>query len=92
MSKVTTISSEFDIFMPKPFRTAVMWSVYTAYKSLATVLQNDSEFLKHGDTDTYFDLDRKLYVRGKMISSSGKDMDLTDTTAVENNLLHSLFS
>jgi hypothetical protein len=27
-----------------------------------------------------------------MVYSSGKDVDLTDTTAVANNLLHSLFS
>ena len=33
----------------------------------------------------------RLYVRGKIVSSSGKDVDLTDTTAVANNLLHSLF-
>ena len=45
-----------------------------------------------GDSDTYIDLDIKFYVRGKLVSSSGKDGDLTDTTAVTNKLLHSLFS
>ena len=44
------------------------------------------------DSDTYIDLDIKLFVRGKMVCSSGKDVDLTDPTAVANNLLHSLFS
>jgi len=48
------------------------------------------EFLIPGNSD--IDLDIKLYVRGKMVSSSGKDVDLTDTTAVDINLLHSLFS
>ena len=33
----------------------------------------------------------RVYVRGKMISISGKDVDLTDATAV-TNLLHSLFT
>jgi hypothetical protein len=61
------------------------------YKPLAPVEQNDLEFLIPGNTDTYIDLDIKIYVRGKMVSSSGKDVDLTDTTAVANNLLHSLF-
>jgi len=45
-----------------------------------------------GHPDTNMDLDIKLYVRGKMDSSSGKDVNLTDTTAVANNLLHSLFN
>jgi len=45
-----------------------------------------------GDKDTYIDLDIKLYVRGKLVSTSGKDVDLTDTTFVTNNLLQSLFS
>ena len=44
-----------------------------------------------GDSDTYIDLDIKLYDRGKFFSSSGKYVDLTDTTAVKNNLRHSLF-
>jgi hypothetical protein len=45
-----------------------------------------------GDSETYIDLDIKLYVRGKMFSISGKDVHLTDTNAVANNLLHYLFS
>jgi hypothetical protein len=55
------------------------------------VEQNDLEFLKPGNTDTYIDLGIKLYVRGTMVSSSGKDVDLRETTAVNNNLSHSLF-
>ena len=54
--------------------------------------KNDLEFLIPGDTDTYIDPHIKLYVRGKMVLKSGKDVDLTDTTAVTNNLLHTLFS
>jgi len=44
------------------------------------------------DTDINIDLDIKLYVRGKMVSCSGKNEDLTHTTAVTNKLLHPLFS
>ena len=73
--------------MHRPIQTAVQVTVETVYKPLAPVEQNDLEFLIPGDSDTYIDLDIKLYVRGKMVSSSGKDVDLTDTTAVANNLL-----
>jgi hypothetical protein len=91
-SEVTSVSSQFDIFMLWHIQTAVLATVETVYKSLAPVEQNHLEFLVPRDTDTYIDLDIKLYVPGKMISMSGKDVDLTDTTAVDNNVLHSLFS
>jgi hypothetical protein len=55
-------------------------------------VQNELEIVIPGDSDTYIDLDIKLYVRGKLVSGSGNDVDLTDTTSVANNLLHSLFS
>ena len=53
--------------------------------------QSDLEFLIPADTDTYIDLDIKLYVRGKLVSGEGKDLDEKDFTAV-TNFLHSLFS
>ena len=71
---------------------AVNRTVETVYNTLAPVEQNDLEFVIHGDSDTHIDLDIKLYVRGKLGSCSGQDVDVTDTTAVVNNLLHSLFS
>ena len=78
--------------MHRPIQTAVQGTVETVYKPLAPVEQNDKEFLIPGDSDTYIDLDIKLHVCGKMVSSSGKDFDLTDTNAVANNLLHRVFS
>jgi len=45
-----------------------------------------------GDSDSYIDLDIKLYVRDKLVSRSGKDEDMTNIPAVTNNILHSLFS
>ena len=82
MSEVTSISSQFDIFMHRPFQTAVQGTVEKVYKPLAHVEQINLECLIPRYSDTYMDLDIKLYVRGKMVSSSGKDVDLTDTTAV----------
>jgi hypothetical protein len=78
--------------MHRPIQTAVLGSVGTVYKPLDPVEKNTLEFLNPGDSDTYIDLDIKIYVRGQVVSSSGNDVDLTVTTAVANNLLHSLFS
>ena len=64
----------------------------TVYKPLAPVGQNDLEFLIPGYSDTYIDVDINFYVRGEMVSRSGKDVDLTDTTAVANNLHSLLFN
>jgi len=63
-----------------------------AYKPIAPDYQNDLEFLIPANNDTYIDLDIKLYVRGKLISASGKYVDFSDHTDVTNNFLHSLFS
>ena len=44
-----------------------------------------------GNSDTYFDLDLKLFVKGKLQTEDNADLPETDYTAVVN-LLHSLFS
>ena len=54
--------------------------------------QKDLEFLIPSDSDTYIVLYIKLYIRDKLVSGSGKYVDLTDTTTLANNHLHSLFS
>ena len=77
--------------MHRPIQTDLLGTVETVYKPLAPLEQIDLEFLITGESDTYIDLDIKLYVLGKLVTSSGKDVDLTDTSAVNNNLLHSLF-
>jgi len=61
-------------------------------KPIATVDQNDLQFLVPGDNETYIDQDIKLYVRGKIIGADGKDLDNSDFTAGTNNFLNSLFS
>jgi len=45
MSEVTSIRSQFDIFMHWPIQTAVQGTVETVLKPLAPVEQNDLEFL-----------------------------------------------
>jgi len=62
------------------------------YKPIATVDQNDLEFLIPGDNETYIDLDIKLFVKGRLLGADGKNLDASDHTAGTNNLLHSLFS
>jgi len=43
-AEVTSVSSEFDIFMHRPIQTAVLGTVETMYKPLAPGEQNDLEF------------------------------------------------
>ena len=52
--------------MNRPIQKALQGTVETVYKPLAPVEQNELEFLIPGDTDTYIDLDIKIYVRGKL--------------------------
>ena len=89
---VASVSSDFNIFVHSPIHTAAMGTVETVYKPLAPVEQNDRGFAIHGDSDTYIDLAVKLYVRGKLVLGSGQDLNVKDTTALANNLLHALFS
>jgi len=91
-AEIASVSSEFDIFAHRPIQTSVLGATKDAYKPIAPVDQNDLQFLIPADNDTYIDLDIKLYVRGKLISASGKDVDYSDHTGVTNNFLHSLFS
>jgi len=90
--EVEFVSSEFHIFVPKPVQSAILGTDVVHYKPIVTVDQNDLEFLIPGDTETYIDLDIKLFVRGKIIGSDGKDLDASNFTAGTNSFLHSLFS
>jgi hypothetical protein len=74
-AEVASVSSEFNIYVHRSIQTAVLGTVETVYKPLALVEQNDLEFVMPGDSDNYIDLDIKLYVRGKLVSNSGKDVD-----------------
>ena len=87
-----SVSSQFDIFAQKPLQTSVQETIETIYRSIASVDQSDLEFLIPAEHDMYIDLNIKLYVRGKLTTADGKDLDSTDFTATANNLLHSLFT
>jgi len=86
------ISSEFDIFVKKPIQSAILDNHVVRYKTIATVDQNDLEFLVPGDNETYTDLNIKLFVKSRLLGPDGKTLDASDHTAGTNNLLHFLFS
>ena len=90
--EVEFVSSEFDIFAPKTVRSAILGTNVVHCKLIATVDQNDLEFLIPGDSETYIDQDIKLYVRGNIIGADGKDLDASDFTAGNKNFLNSLFN
>ena len=87
-----SLSSEFDLFAPRPIQTSVVETTEVTYKPIASVEQSDLEFLIPADNDTYVDLNIKLYIRGNLLKADGTNLDNTDFTAVTNNFLHSLFS
>ena len=64
----------------------------TICKQIASVDQSDIEFLMTGDSDTYIDLDLKLFIKGKLTKEDSSNLDATDYIAGINNLLHSLFT
>jgi len=91
-AEIASISGEFEFFAHKPVQMSVLGTIETAYKPVATVEQNDFEFLIPGDKDNYIRLDIQLYVRGKLVSGSGNNVDVSEHTGDTNNLIHSLFS
>jgi len=78
------VSSEFDIFVPKPVQLAIQDTKVVHHKPIASVDQSDLEFLAPADYDTYIDTDFKLYVRGKLTKADGSDLDASDHTASVN--------
>jgi len=73
-------------------QASVVETTEVSYKPIASVDQSDLEFLIPSDSDTYIDLNIRLYIRGKLTKNDGTHLDNTDFTAVTNNFLHSLFS
>ena len=59
--EVEFVSSEFDIFVPKSVKSAILGTDVVHYKPIAKVDQNDFEFFIPGDSETYIDQDIKLY-------------------------------
>jgi hypothetical protein len=90
-ASILSVSSEFDVFAPKPVQTSILETTEVEYKPIVPITQSDLEFNIPSYHDTYIDLDIKLYVRGKITASDGKDLDVKDFTVVTNNFLDSLF-
>ena len=89
---VSFVVTEFDIFAPKLIQSAVLETTDTVYKPLASLNQDDLEFLIPADPETYIDLDIEVFVKGQLLKPDGTVLDNTDFTAGTNNFLHSLFS
>ena len=75
----------------KPAQESVHETADVVYKPIASVDQNDLEFLIIADNETYIDPDIKLYIRGKLTKVDGSALDDTDFISVTNNFLPSLF-
>jgi len=86
------MGTDFDIFAPKPRQVAVEGTTETIYKPIASIDQTDIEFLIPRDSETYIDLDLKLYTQGKLLKDDYTQLWDTDYTAGINNLLHCFFS
>ena len=86
------VGTEFDIFVRKPKQSSTVETNETIYRPIASVDQTDIEFVIPGDSDTYVDLDMKLFVKGKLLTEDNTDLPEVDYTAVVKNLLHSLLS
>jgi len=91
-AEIAFTTSEFDIFVHSHTQKSVLGTIETAYKPIAPVNQNGLEFFILADNDTYVDLVIKIYVRSKLISASGKNVDFMEPHGRTNNFLHSLFS
>jgi hypothetical protein len=54
------VSSDFDIFAPKPVQTLVQETTENIFRPKASVDQSDLEFLILAEHDTYIDLNMRL--------------------------------
>ena len=81
------VGSEFDLFARKPKQDCCEGTTETIFKPIASVDQTDIEFVIPGDSETYINLNLKLFIRGKLIKKDGTDLPETDYTAGINNLL-----
>ena len=88
---VVSASTEFDVFATRPVQTSTLETLETSYKPIAALDQSDLEFFVPADQDTYINLNMQLYIRGKLMKADGTALELTDTTCVTNNPLHTLF-
>jgi hypothetical protein len=58
------VSSEFDIFAPKPVQHTIQKTNVVVHKPIAPIYQSDLEFLIPTDSDMYIDPDIKSILAG----------------------------
>ena len=58
------VCTEFDTFTRKPRQVPVDKIIIIIYKPIVSIDQTDIEFMIPGDSDTYIDLDLKLFIKG----------------------------
>ena len=66
------VSSEFDIFAPKPVQLAIQDTKGVHFKPIASIDQSDLEFLIPADYDTYIDTDFKHCQRQTITARNAK--------------------
>ena len=86
------LGTELDLFARKTEQDSCLETTEVLYKPSASVDQTDIEFLVPGVSETYIDVNLKLFIRGEIIKRDGTELVESDYTAGVNNLLHSLFS
>jgi len=60
------VGTDFDVFGCKPKQSSTVETNEAIYRPIACVDQTDIEFVIPGDSDTYVDLDLKVFVKGKL--------------------------
>jgi len=60
---VVSLSSELDSFALKPVQASVAQTTEVTYKPIASVDQNELEFVIPADNDTHIDLDKNIHSR-----------------------------
>lgn len=89
-----SIRGEADLFTVPSTDTTVENSLYVEYKPTVNIQDSDAklEFKISGNSNQYLDLfDSFLYVRVKVVSEDGSNLDINDNISTANNFLHSLF-
>ena len=80
--ETAVVSTEFEIFAPRPVQSSVLGTIEVPHKPLAGVEQSDLKFLVPAENDTYIDTNIKMFVRGKLTKPNGADLNASDFTAV----------
>lgn len=92
MHCLSSLKFKVRYFTPKPVQKIVTETTEVTHKPTASADQSDLEFVMTTVSDTYIDLDIKLYIRGKLTKAKGTALDNNDFTAVKAYFLHTLFS